>query len=243
MKILYAGDSPVGGPANYLLAILRNLKADFRHIPPGKTLSPSLFKRRLDVILLSDFPRKNAPAAAQRAIVRQVEEGSGFVMIGGWGSFSGPFGGWHGSILERMMPVSCAGRDDRIHFPGGAHVKVQCDHPIFRNLSFAHPPTILGLNDIKPKKGAVTLLNAKKIISVGDRLMLDPVEHPLLVMDGRPERRIAALATDVAPHWCGGLLDWGKTHLKLSVEGKIQVEVGDLYVRFAASLLRWLSYF
>ncbi len=242
MKILYAGDSPVGGPANYLLAILKNLKADFRHVPPEKNLQPDLFKKRFDAIILSDFSRKHVTATVQRVMVRQIEEGCGFLMIGGWGSFSGPFGGWRGSIVEKIMPVFCLGRDDRINFPGGAHVVVQREHPIFQGLSFTHPPAILGLNEIRPKKNTLTLLNAKKIISVGDRLMLDPVEHPLLVIDGRPEKRIAALATDIAPHWCGGLLDWGKTHVKLPVSSSIRVEVGDCYVRFLSLLIRWLAH-
>ena len=241
MKILYAGDSPVGGPANYLLAVLKNLKAGFRHVPPGKTLRLGYFKKRFDVIILSDFSRNHAPAAVQHAVVRQIEEGCGFLMIGGWGSFSGPCGGWHGSILEKRMPVTCLNRDDRVNFPGGAHMMLQCEHPIFQGLSFTHPPAILGLNEIKPKKNTLTLLSAKKIIRVGDRVMLDPVEHPLLVIDAHPEKRIAALATDIAPHWCGGLLDWGKTHVTLPVAGSIRVEVGNFYVQFLSSLIRWLA--
>ena len=52
----------------------------------------------------------------------------------------------------------------------------------------------------------------------------------------------AAFLSDFAPHWCGGMVDWGHKTLKLSVEKNIQVQVGDFYARFIGSLLRWLSY-
>ncbi len=46
MKILYAGDSPVGGPANYLLGGLRHLGAKTTHVAPSQTLKPQSFNRR-----------------------------------------------------------------------------------------------------------------------------------------------------------------------------------------------------
>ena len=60
-------------------------------------------------------------------------------------------------------------------------------------------------------------------------------------MSSDEKNRTAALATDLAPHWCGGLVDWGKRRLKLKVTGKIQIEVGDLYVEFVSSLIKWTA--
>jgi uncharacterized membrane protein len=234
MKILYAGDSPVGGPANYLLGILKFVRADFTHVPPSKRLSPSLFKRKYDAIVLSDFPRRKVPSVSERAIVEQVKNGTGLLMVGGWASFSGPFGGWKGSAVEKLLPVTCLGRDDRVNFPSGAWIFSKRKHPAFRSLSFKNPPVICGLNRVQPKKGALTVLTAK---TAGRTRK----EYPLLVVGNDKRKRVAALATDLAPHWCGGLVDWGRGRMKLSVRGKISVEVGESYVRLVASILRWLT--
>src|SRR5688500_6785005 len=94
LRILYAGDSPVGGAANYLLGILNFMKADVKHLPPSEKLNPGLLKNPYDVIIFSDFSASQVPAASQDLILDSLHEKSGFLMIGGWGSFSGPFGGW-----------------------------------------------------------------------------------------------------------------------------------------------------
>jgi len=73
------------------------------------------------------------------------------------------------------------------------------------------------------------------------REVLGRKEHPLLIVDSDSTRRIAAFTTDLAPHWSGGLLDWGKKRVKLSVKKGISIEVGEQYVRFVSSLLKWLA--
>ena len=232
MSFLYAGDSEVGGPANYLLGILRFLRAKVVHVPPAKKLKPRLFKKRFDAIILSDFSRKNAPADSQTAIAKQVETGTGLLMVGGWRSFSGPFGGWRGSLVEKLLPVNCLVSDDRLNFPGGALIDSKKKHRMFRSISFKNPPVICGLNQLRPKKKSRVILTARRIV--------DGKEFPLLIVHSDPFKRTAALATDLAPHWCGGLVDWGSKRIKLRVDQKIQIEVGDRYVRFVSSLIRWL---
>lgn len=242
MKILYAGDSAAGGPANYLLGILRHLGADTLHLPPDKPLAAGrLKKKKFDLFILSDYSKKMLPAAAERELVGQVEAGAGLLMVGGWGSFSGPFGGWRGSRVEKILPVECARRDDRIPFPGGALVVLKNPHPAVAGIAFDPPPVIVGMNDVRPKKNAQVVLAAKKILAVGNHLFFDSIEHPLLVFDSDPRRKVAAFAADFAPHWCGGLVDWGLKPLKLRVRDKIQIEVGETYVQFVSSLIRWLA--
>ncbi len=247
MKVLYAGDSPAGGPANYLLAILRYLKADFLHLPPSQILKPSIFKKRFDLILLSDFSKKQTPEASEQLIADQVFTGSGFMMVGGWGSFSGPFGGWRGSLLERILPVECLGRDDRLNFPQGAVMQVALPHPMFRAISFNKPPVICGMNLIRPKKTGKILLTARKINADQGRanqklqVALDSKEYSLLVIQEDSKMRTAAFAADFAPHWCGGFIDWGNKILKLPVNRQIKVEVGNFYVSFICRLIDWLA--
>ncbi|MBI4970595.1 MAG: hypothetical protein HZC17_02005 [Candidatus Omnitrophica bacterium] len=227
-KIIYAGDSPVGGAANYLLAILNSLKISYTHVPPEKILKSG----RFDAIILSDFSKKNLPADSERKIVDQVERGAGLLMIGGWGSFSGPVGRWRGSQVEKLLPVQCLNRDDRTNFPGGALIALKQKHAMFDGLSFTNPPVICGMNQVRVKKSGRVILTAKKLVN--------SVYYPLLVVDANPAKRIAALTTDLAPHWCGGMVDWGKRSVWLPVNSKTSVEVGDSYIRFVSSLVRWL---
>ena len=243
MKILYAGDGPAGGSAIYLLGVLGALGADVRHVPPAERLTSRLAAQRYDAILLSDFPHRRLPVASETAIVQQVAQGTGLLMVGGWGSFAGPLGGWRGSKVASLLPVTCLARDDRVHFPGGALVCRAQAHPMWRSLSFSTPPVICGLNAVRPRRHSRLLLTARRIMAGTHpgQLRLDAVAHPLLIIDADPRKRIAALATDLAPHWCGGLVDWGTRRSALSVNGALRVEVGDRYVQFVASLVRWLA--
>ena len=240
MKILFAGEEPVGGSSNYLLGVLKTMRADVVHVPSSKRLRPSLLQRRYDLFLFSDFPKVHLPVAAEREVVRQVRRGAGLLMIGGWCSFAAPRGGWRGSAIESLLPVTCRRRDDRVNIPGGALIVRQQDHPIVRGIPFTTPPAVIGLNAIQPKAGSRVVLSARTIVSRGARVTLSQHAYPLLVVDGTGGRR-AALATDAAPHWCGGLLDWGARRLTIRVAPHATIDVGHLYVRFLANLIRWLA--
>lgn len=239
MQVLYAGDSPAGGSADYLLGILYRLRASVRHVPPQQPLSPRLARIRYDAIILSDFPRRAMPAAAEYALVQQVDRGAGLLMVGGWASFAA--GGWRHSLLAKRLPVVCRTKDDRVPLPGGAAVCASDQHPMFRNLSFRDAPVICGLNDVRPRRVSRVILTARKIVRTGRTMRLQDDAYPLLVIGTDSRRRVAALATDLAPHWSGGLVDWGSRRVRLAVTPHIHIEVGDRYVRFVASLLRWLT--
>lgn len=241
-KILYAGDSPVGGPANYLLAILRHLHCDTVHVPPSQPLYLKAVKDSYHAFILSDFSRKKMPARSERMIERQVQDGAGLLMVGGWGSFSGLHGFWQGSRIENLLPVTCLGRDDRINFPGGARIEKKEEHEILAKLSFHPAPSICGLNRVRLKERGRVLVSARKILD-GRKprsLFLDRKEYPILVIDRDSKKRIAALAADLAPHWCGGLVDWGIGSSRLPVARKIYIELGKSYIAFVSSLIRWL---
>jgi hypothetical protein len=64
---------------------------------------------------------------------------------------------------------------------------------------------------------------------------------PLLVVGRWGRGRVAALATDVAPHWVGGLVDWGAGRVAAQAPGAEAVEVGDLYARFVCQLMAWTA--
>ena len=240
-KILYCGDSPVGGAANYLLGALRHMRARVVHLPPAEKLRPKDLQKSYDVIIFSDYSKTEVDSKVERLITAQVESGTGFLMIGGWGSYSGPLGGWKGSLIEKLLPVICKNSDDRTNFPSGASVVLKNRYGFLNAQSFKQTPSICGLNAVHPKPGSKILLAARPIISNGKKIRLAPKEYPLLVVDSQPDRRVAALTTDLAPHWCGGLVDWGNKTLKLSVTPRIQIQVGNYYIQFITSLLGWLA--
>lgn len=241
-NLLYAGDSPAGGPANYLLAMIAALKGvRLTHIPPGQKLSASLLHRKYDAFILSDFSRQDLPKDAEELLVRQVSaHGAGLLMVGGWGSFSGPFGRWSGSKVEELLPAACLKKDDRRNFSAGMLIREKKRHAMFRGLSFAESPALCGLNEVKVKPEGLCVLSASPMKNNRGRVSLSKREFPLLVVHRDPAKRTAALTTDLAPHWCGGWVDWGLKRRFLPVTPAFGVEVGEKYIAFGQSLLRWL---
>ena len=243
MKILYAGDSPAGGPANYLLGILRSIRAEVTHVPPSDILTPEISLKKYDAVILSDFSKKNLPPAAEKNLVKQIENGAGLLMVGGWGSFSGPFGGWRGSEIEKLLPVQCLTGDDRLNFPGGACLTFKGEHPALKGIPIENAPVICGLNQVQPKPSGKVVLTVRRVLYDGKAVRLEPREHPLLIIaDAKGKRgRSAALATDFAPHWCGGLIDWGAKSVKLPVVKDIRIEIGETYLKFGSQLISWTA--
>ena len=230
-SVLYAGDSAVGGAANYLLGVLRYGGFKVSHVPPSQPLSRAHLKgARWGATLLSDYAAKQCSKLVQDEIGRQVSQGSGLMMVGGWASFSGPFGGWQDSKIERLLPVRCLGRDDRTNFPSGAAVQLKTSHPALDPRMFKNPPVICGINHVQVKESGRIILSARPLsIDAGKSNVSVRLkgEFPLLALGKNPAKRVAAYASDFAPHWCGGLADWGRKTLKLSVAPGIPIEVVD----------------
>jgi uncharacterized membrane protein len=134
-----------------------------------------------------------------------------------------------------------------MNFPSGALIVPIRRHAMFGGLSFARPPVVCGINRTMTKPSGVVLLRAQPLHAAIDAkgstasIRLKSVGYPLLVISKDPQRRIAAFTADVAPHWCGGLVDWGARRLSLPAAASERVEAGDQYVRFLSSLIRWLA--
>lgn len=76
----------------------------------------------------------------------------------------------------------------------------------------------------------------------GDTFTFSPVStQPLLVVGKHGNARTAALATDVAPHWVGGFVDWGTERLSQKLPNGCTIEVGNCYARFFRNLLLWAA--
>ena len=66
-------------------------------------------------------------------------------------------------------------------------------------------------------------------------------DHPLLVVGKYGKGRTAAFASDVAPHWVGGMIDWGKKRMTQKLADGGSIEVGEDYAKFFAQLVRWVG--
>ena len=118
MRILCIGEDAPPGSGIYLLGVLKTLQVKVAHVSSKARVPERLLRRHFNSIIFSDYPRSNLSASVEQAIVNQIRAGSGLLMIGGWGSFSGPFGRWKGSLIEELLPVRCQGKDDRRNLSG-----------------------------------------------------------------------------------------------------------------------------
>ena len=75
----------------------------------------------------------------------------------------------------------------------------------------------------------------------GDSISVRPAEQvPMLVVGKHGRGRTAAFASDVAPHWVGGFVDWGVERVTESI-GDGGIEVGADYAAFWRNLVRWTA--
>lgn len=176
---------------------------------------------RYDAALLSDFPAHKLGDAPARALVDAVRHGLGLVMVGGWTSFGR--GGYARSPIAAALPVALTDGDDRVALPRGAYPRKLADHEALADLAWDRAPVLCGYNRMRAKRGAETILS------------LD--DAPLLVAGELDQGRVLAYASDLAPHWSGGLTDWGDE----TVPGPEGEEVGTDYVELLARMLRWTA--
>mgnify|MGYP001814249796 FL=1 len=257
-RILYAGDSDLGGAAAYLAGVLTHAGLPFDYVSSDAPLglSPETAERRSYII--SDYPAKNLTDADFRCIVGDVERGSGLLMIGGWESFHGAAGEYHRSPLAGVLPVRMQPSDDRVNAPQPCLVEKRMDHPILDGLPLTHPPGIGGYNRVKPKPDAEVLLSARHFAvqvrlsdgvkdpgrddRLGSEYTFTPGERaPLLVVGRHGRGRTAAFTSDVAPHWVGGFVDWGPDRVQIRAPGADEIDVGSHYAAFFTRLIRWTA--
>ena len=79
----------------------------------------------------------------------------------------------------------------------------------------------------------------------GDAICVRIVDQvPMLAIGHYGEGRTAAFASDVAPHWVGGFVDWGPSRVTepIGAEGEF-IEVGENYAKFWRNLVNWTARF
>ncbi len=197
------------------------------------------------MLIISDYPSKNFTEKQLLYLSERIKGGLGLVMIGGWGSFVGLDGNYHKTPLADCLPVLMQPSDDRMNISSPCLVSYDTHHQIIEGLPFeTNAPVIGGFNAVQAKPRAKIVLNATvyKASKVNH-----PVEfkigksYPLLVLDHCGLGKVVAFTSDVAPHWVGGLVDWGDERISAHALGANPVEVGCDYVEFFTRMIQWVS--
>ncbi len=246
VKVLYAGDqaiiqqtylkgknsftfAEVFDEKNFLLDSLEKYQdIDIEYLPTSyvtkefpKTIEEiSVY----DVILLSDvgtdtlllYPNMfTMPLGPNRLslIERFVKNGGGFALIGGWMAFGGQMGQgkYHKTVIEDVLNVNISPYDDRVEVPEGLKFNpVRPEHPLIKGIGWEESPFLFsGYNrfEARDKSGVIAEFD-------GD---------PMMVVNQYENGRALAFASDIAPHWGQGFVEW------------------ENYGKFWSTCIRWLA--
>jgi len=239
-KILFMGDGSLDGAAAYLGAMLTHAGFAFEHRASDQATTIDPEDKSTGLFIISDYPSANLSYPNQQAMAQRVSEGASFLMIGGWESFHGLSGEYHSDPVADILPVECMKSDDRVNYCHGAFPALKREHPCLAGLPWDKPPVVCGFNKVTVREGADYVLCLRLLEIQGDKLSFADQEHPLLVFGSHGAGKTAALTTDLAPHWVGGLVDWGEPRLTAKAEGGSEVEVGSLYAQFISQLVGYL---
>ena len=242
-RVLYLGDDTLKTAAGYLGGVMNAAGLAFDHMESRERIDESRLAAPYSAVIISDYLAANFTEGAFRRLVENVRGGCGLLMIGGWETFHGLNGLYDRSPVASILPVEMEHQDDRVNWPYPCLMAKTQEHEILAGLPFDVPPSIGGVNRVKAKTDARTLLSARFFTpqKTGEEWTIEPVETlPLLCIGSHGEGRTACYMSDFAPHWCGGSVDWGTPRLTCHV-GDRAVEVGSLYARFVGQLVRWVA--
>lgn len=260
---IYLGDDDIRGAAAYLSGVMLHAKIPFERVDSSQSPAADFCSKNYQAYIVSDYPGSNFKPEQLEHIRNAVREGSGLLMLGGWESYHGRLGEYHDTVLTDVLPIKMLETDDRRNFAQPTLIYPEQDHPIFDGQPWDRPPFVGGFNQFTAKPDAKTLLRAvctdvriirdeqkpditaeteRLTISLpnGDAMLVTLTKcFPMLVVGQYGKGRTAALATDVAPHWVGGFVDWGRERIVQAVHGGESIEVGADYARFFSRLVQW----
>jgi uncharacterized membrane protein len=229
MRVLFLGEEDLYGSGRYLAAILRWSKIPFDHRADQSPIPRAWQRRTYDLFILSDYRASSFDPSTVRWLTHEIQEkGTGLLMIGGWASFTGLVGHYAGHPLEDLLPVRCIPNDDRVNRSA-----------LLRGIVSSKPIIVCGYHRTRAKPGTKTVLQFREVSGSQEKLTLGK-KYPALVLGRAGKGATAAFLTDCAPHWAGGLIDWGTRRIIVSVKSGVSVEVGNQYLSFFKSLIHQL---
>lgn len=243
-NVLYLGDTSLHGAAGYLAGVMTHEGLGYDYHASNEAFCGAWLSPECQAVILSDYRSANFSDAQVEDLAERVRHGMGLLMIGGWESFTGHGGDYGRTSFRDVLPVTMQEADDRMNNSGPCVVVRDIKHPIVADLPFdEEAPVVGGFNRLGAKAHAVTVLSVHTFSAgaSGQGVRFKPLEiFPLLVLGRFGRGQVAAFASDVAPHWVGGLVDWGKDRVEAQAPGAGPVEVGGHYARLFANLVRWV---
>ena len=237
--VLYAGDNSLTSAAAYLGGVMTLCRIPFDYVPSTRSLTPDLVRTGRKLVILSDFPASHIPSEMMTNIQAQVHEGMGLLMVGGWQSFHGLEGEYYATPIEEVLPVSCWRNDDRVNYCHGLVPEPRGTHVITRSLPWKMPPVICGYNRVLPRANAEVVINLRPLKMIKDKALFGREKIPLLILGEHGKGKTAAFTSDFAPHWVGGLVDWGEKRIRTRAAGGSTVEIGEHYAKLVANIINW----
>ena len=156
--------------------------------------------REYDVVILSDigantlllpdktFARSEPSPNRLQLLHDFVAQGGGLLMIGGYLTFQGIAGkaNYHGTAVERVLPVQLFPGDDRSEQPQGVRPVVEdAEHPVASGLE--NWPAFLGYN--------------RSTLAPGGHLVASIAGDPFVAVRTHGSGRSAIFSSDCGPHW------------------------------------------
>ena len=244
--ILYLGDTDLKGAGAYLAGVMSFYEIDFKYLASNEKFSESLLNKNWAAVIISDYPADNFSDGQLESLAQRVQEGMGLLMVGGWESFTGENREYTDTALKEVLPVVMEPTDDRVNCFGPCLIEKIRDHPIVNSLPFDKTVTgIGGFNRVTAKNDAAVILRGRmfKARRQSETFSFTPVNETqhLLVVGSYGKGRVTAFATDVAPHWVGGLVDWGCSRINAQAPGANAIEVGNWYAELLANMVNWTA--
>lgn len=251
-RIAYLGDGSRSGSANYLCGIMTHFALPFVYVPSDESPPEDIFADEIGLYILSDYPAERFSAVAMERLCERIRrKNAGILMLGGWESYHGLGGNWDTTPLAKLLPVEMSTTDDRRNWAQLILIRQIAEHEITAGLPFSRPAGIGGYNEFRARAEATVILEGERFQITCEPDSAKTTTTPTFVADGRfpllvvakddddkTRGRRACFATDVAPHWVGGFVDWGDARLTVTM-GEDFVEIGADYATFFRNLLTW----
>jgi uncharacterized membrane protein len=206
---------------HYLIKALEDSGFDYDYIPTNRVAEEFPWTademKKYDVIVVSDVGSSTLLIsekcyAGERTPNRLIEmekyvsDGGGFVMFGGYLSYSGIHGKgmYRRTAVEKMLPVNLEIGDDRVECPEGIVPKVVIkDHPILTGIPEKWEGWFVSYNRLTAKKDATVIAE-----------IAEYENDPFLVAWDYGKGRSVASAADCAHHGATpSFLNWEYTSM------------------------------
>ena len=195
IKVFYSEGTSGEGPAISQRVQQAHPEVVIDYCPPDgiTTYLPTTaedLRLKYNTIMLSDVAYNKLSPQQVQAVRDYVQHGGGFVMIGGTTSL-GP-GGYGGTPIEEVLPVTCAPN----YLDKTVSVRVvYTGHPLLEGLPIDTTPVLYGYDIVFPKDGS--------------DLVLETSDGAALFVCWRyGEGRSVVFSSDISWLWGAGLKNW-----------------------------------